>query len=380
MIQKLCFIFLLTPRILFANSYTIEDLKILHQSKSFEEYLEHYKDIAPTKRDQVWQKMTLDMSQEYVKNKISKKNLNQGFYTKLTNLFDNPFIKNDEFIQYQLALGTNNSLDSCLRENPKLCLNYLNFYLTNSKTFVEIDNQMIDKLDHNYDDHFSDIKLRLTERILNQKTADLYCEKDENYPKIKDYLNSRISNLHSVEETRDIIILLDKNNCLEKIKSKLISSAQIAKNSEREKIFKILKVKNYLSSKEEAAILLAYIMDGPKIGDTFNLAWNKLAIMAQDYKLRNEVLNYLFTWSIIPDAIIENNDIKKRDTIVDYVNKNVPEFFTLYMRECISFYNGKKDYPYGIPTKNCEKIVAINDKKSWVSAQLIKELLKIKKN
>lgn len=356
------------------NEYSSEDLTILHKEKSATEYIEHFKDISPSKRNAAWQKMTIDMAALYVQNFIVNEEYNKVNFQKISKLLEENFLAQDDYFQYQFSKFAIKYFQNCGLN--KQCSNEITTFINKSKRFAELDYELYMMIKSTA----KKSALDLIEYLITSKSSEIYCKKEELYPEIKSLLFDRISIQDSFEESRDKIVLLNKQECLKLLKDKLYTDAiQTNDNDQREVLFKTLRSARYLSQFEESVILMNYLLYIPSVGDTFNLAFSKIELNAQNFELRTKLLNYFLEQSYLPDAITTDHDEKRRDIIISLFVKHFPEYFTSYAKECTHFYKGDKNYPAGNPTKNCDKFMELNKIKKWISDLIVKEYERARK-
>lgn len=350
------------------SDYSSEDLKILHKDNSASEFINHYKDIPPSKRDSQWQKMTQDMAALYVKNFITNLEISRVNFQKITRLLDETFLLSNEYFQYQVSKFAIKYFEKCAPEND--CKNEIALFINKSKRFSELDYEL-----------YSVIKMRqkesgfdLLEFLITSKSSELYCKKEELYIEIKNLIFQRISLNDSHESSLDKVTLLNKEGCLNILKPKLYTEAlQEKDNLKREVIFKTLKATQKLDASEEYALLTSYLLFIPQIGDTFNLAFTRLETLSQNFEQRKKLLALFQSQNFLPDDIVQDSDETRRDIIISKFTKNFPEYFTHYAKECIHFYKGDKVYQSGNPTKNCDKFIELAKSRNWISELILKE-------
>lgn len=318
--------------------------------------------------------MTQDMAALYVKNFITNLEISRLNFQKITRLLDETFLANNEYFQYQFSKFAIKYFETC-RLN-KECKNEIALFINKSKRFPELDYELYTIIKVSVKESGYD----LLEFLITSKSSDLYCKKDELYLEIKQLILDRVSKDDNHETALDKITLLNKEECLKFLKTRLYSDAFGEKdNTKREVIFKTLRAAQKLSPIEESALLTSYLLYIPQIGDTFNLAFSKLSTLSQDFDLRNKLLGLFKEQSYLPDDIVNDSDEKRRDIIISMFTKNFPEYFTYYAKECINFYKGDKNYPAGNPTKNCDKFIELAKGKNWISELILKEFYKARK-
>ncbi len=367
--------FIFSFDVLGKDNYSIEDLKVLFSQKSYEEYMLHHLDVRPTLRDAQWKKMTLEMCALYIKSATEKKDINTASFDTILKFLSTPSLNSDHYSQFLFSKFALSYFKQCA-ENKAECKNKIQEYWAGSKRFVEIDQQLFV-----YAKIISkDVADKLLISILNDSSSKLYCSKEENFNHIKQLLLSKIESEDSVDQTFKKTNHILDNNCrnalLSKIKQETIETKN---NGEREKFLKYLKAFQLSDEKFEASAYTLYLLNGPYIGDVFNLAWNRLAIMSQNHILRESVLSRIMRLEVMPDAIVNLNDQKRSDIIISYINRNFPEYFEVYTKTCIAYYSGSKTFPKGNPTLYCDKFIERSKKLNWVSEALIKNYTKAKK-
>ena len=179
---------------------------------------------------------------------------------------------------------------------------------------------------------------------------------------------------------KDILFSFVNKNCLNSIKhsfyKELINSKD---NMNNEFLIKLLISHDLLSSSESDYILTRFILDGPIVGDVFNLAWNRLDLLSLKYSRRENLLKKLLENNPLPGNIFSHPDKKKKNVIIKLFSNKFPEFLDSYIKRCISYYSGKQSFPFGNPTPNCSSLMETTKKTKIISDYVRKEYSSSKK-
>ena len=107
--------------------YTLADLEVLYQDKSYKEYLDHARDIRPTKRNKRWKSMLSEIAPKYIKFLTQTSQINEHNFNYIERLRDIMILENDNIFQlrrFQFALKFFNI---CSLDKKKCYLKFLRF-------------------------------------------------------------------------------------------------------------------------------------------------------------------------------------------------------------------------------------------------------------
>ena len=147
-------------------------------------------------------------------------------------------------------------------------------------------------------------------------------------------------------------------DCWDQIKSIFSDNLMSSSSYHREQSFKVLESRGEMTEVEKSAFLVSYILDGPKIGRLFNLAWNELKKIGNDHSYRQRVLSRMRKMDPLPGRFFHLIDPNKKRILLTQLDRNFPEYLDYYTKTCLDYLEGKRDFPTGNPTPNCQKIFA----------------------
>ena len=78
----------------------------------------------------------------------------------------------------------------------------------------------------------------------------------------------------------------------------------------------------------------------------------------------------------LPDEIFALATPTKRKTLVKFMYKNLPEYFSLYAQSCLNYLKGKK-FKAGNPTFYCKEFFQLSQNKPWPSLRAKLEYKKL---
>lgn len=361
----LLFILLSISLITKANgNYTLKDLEVLHAQKSYKEYLLHALDIRPSLRNKQWEKMTVEMASDYVDQLLKTKVVTKSSFDFIESLNNIPTLKNDDFYQLKRTQYAHAFFLKCLNTE---CLTQFKEYWRTSKRNPEYDFKFYELIRSRDEDLVQTILPHFTKSNVSQ----FYCNKKY---VIKDLLDLTDAPLRkeTIENSSVVVNRYANKLCIESMKEDLIAKLKSPKveNSKKHIIFRLLKSHHLLNTEDEDIFLTLYILQGPIVGEIFNLAWNRLSLLSQDYSRRQKLLRALTQFDLLPGEIFSHPDQKKRDTIVSYIGKHFPEYLDHYVRTCIQYFSGKGNYPLGNPTLECDDLMKAAKKRSWIQDHL----------
>ncbi len=345
--------------------YTLEDLKILKEQKNYFEFLNHALDIRPSKRDKSWEKMVQDMATGFISSTIEKKQISKDYFLFIEDLLSWPSLKSDEFFIIKRNQYGYKFIEGCFKEKGKtnICQKLLLEFWYNHK-----DPELGLKLGKIIQKHKLNIALwQFYENATKSPFSTFFC-RDKNlktalFKKAIELLNKNI-----IEEKKEITLLnkLAHSNCWKTFIPTLKKSLYSDKQIHREQAFKILDLKKSLSQIDRDTFLTFYILKGPLIGKTFNQAWNTVRDLGQSFTRRTKVLEKLNLMDPLPDDIFALATPIKKKTLINFMYKNIPEYFSFYAKTCLNYLKGKK-FKAGNPTFYCKEFFQISQNNPWPS-------------
>jgi hypothetical protein len=345
--------------------FSIKDLSILEKQKNYEEFLNHALDLRPSQRNKRWRNMVQNMATGYISSLIKRKQFTQKYFLFIESLLSWPTLKTDEFFLIKRNRYGIHYLKNCFKKNinHKPCSQkLLNFWYNNKDPELGLKlGQIIQK---------SKVSLEVW-KFYSKATlspfSKFYC-KDKFlqrafFKKISLVLEKE--ELHEKAQLKALNFLAHPN-CwslfLPLLKRNLFSNQQIY----REHTFKILDLKKFLSREEKDSFLTFYILKGPLVGQIFNQAWNTVKELGQSYIRRANVLQKLKYMDPLPDDIFALSHSNKRKTLVDFMYRNIPEYFSLYSKTCLKYLKGSK-FKIGNPTLYCKEFFKLSQNGPWPS-------------
>ena len=361
--------------------YTLEDLTILKKQKNYFEFLNHALDIRPSKRNKNWEKMVQDMATGFISGAIEKKQISKDYFMFIEKLLSWPSLKNDEFFIIKRNQYGHKYIEECFKETEKtnICQKFLLDFWYNHK-----DPELGLKLGKIIQKQNLNLETWQFYEIATKSPFSTFFCKDKNLKTALFKKTIELFNKNIIEEKKEVALLkkLAHSNCwktfLPTLKKSLYSNQQI----HREQAFKILDLKKSLSQIERDTFLTFYILKGPLIGKTFNQAWNTVRDLGQSFARRIKVIENLDRMDPLPDDIFALATPIKKKTLIKFMYKNMPEYFSLYAKTCLNYLKGKK-FKAGNPTFYCKEFFQISENNPWPSLRAKNEyknlVLKLKK-
>ena len=345
--------------------FSIEDLFILEKQKNYEEFLNHALDLRPSQRNKKWGSMVQNMATGYISSLIKRKQFTQKYFLFIETLLSWPTLKTDEFFLIKRNRYGDRYLKSCFKKNinHKPCTQeLLNFWYNNKNPEVGLKlGQIIQK---------SKVSLEVWpfySKATLSPFSNFYCKDKFLQRAFFKKISLVLEKDNRPEKTHlKTLNFLAHPNCwslfLPLLKRNLFSNQQIY----REHTFKILDLKKFLSREEKDSFLTFYILKGPLVGQIFNQAWNTVKELGQSYLRRANVLQKLKHMDPLPDDIFALSNSNKRKTLVDFMYRNIPEYFSLYSKTCLKYLKGTK-FRVGNPTLYCKEFFKLSQKNPWPS-------------
>ncbi len=357
-------------------NYTVEDLQILETEKNYKEFFQHALDIRPVKRDDKWQKMVLKMAESYTKSLIKARFIEDKSFITIENLAKWPLLKTNEFFQSNRRKIGLKYLEFCYQKSTRFkkaqtekikrekCNRLFISFWENIPTDYELGLNLLE-LTNKFNIKNTVSSWTLIKNAVSHPLSEFYCKKMS----VRNVLWNKI-----VKEKSAGLITKD---CLLGLKPFLIQMLYSNKIRKRNTAYKSLNELNVLSNNDKDFYLTLYFLDSPKVGTTFNNAWNTLRLLGQNFKRRELILNKLQTLDPLPGKLFNLNDTKKKKILIKHLFNNIPEYLNIYGKECINYYKGIKNYPKGTPTPYCKKLFQLVKGTQWIAPTLQKNYLEL---
>ncbi|MCO4794837.1 MAG: hypothetical protein KC493_14050 [Bacteriovoracaceae bacterium] len=341
-----------------AGIYTIQDLEALEKSLSAQEYLEHALDIRPSLRDDHWKQMTQHMGVVLAKQLINGKITGRDKFLFIEKINIWPVLKNDEFFQIKREEFLKSYFKNCLSDpsNQKVCKMEL---LTSWVSSRKDPDRAVEYLGLFQNLTSEEEKMFLT-LITNSKVSAFLCRKKIVKSKLVDHFSKKAALEDNPKILKNWIEGYLNEDCWNQVKYVFEETLMSNKVYQKEQAFKILNAKREISKVDRSVFLVSYILNVPNVGRIFNMAWNELNKLGPSHNYRKRVLSKLRTLDPLPGKLFHIINSKKKEVLLDRLNKNFPEYLDHYTKTCLDYLEGLTHFPRGNPTPNCQKL--FNDK------------------
>ena len=366
MINALAIIFtiLLCAKASAVQIYTMKDLNVLYEQKAYKEYLAHALDIRPSLRNKKWRELTTKMASDYVSSLINKGVSTYNGFKYIENLTNIPILKKDDFFQLKRTQYAYSYFKSCTKET---CRKEFKEFWRTAKHYPDYDFKFYEL--------FRLKDSRTTNYILPYFTkssgSEFYCKKGHVVNDLVRILETELR-LTRIGKSKEVILKFADKDCISSLSKQITESLLSLKKSNMKKItlYKILKSNNLISNSDEDLFFATYILQGPIVGEVFNLAWNRIIKVSQTYKRREKLLRRMLSMDPLPGEVFAHPDTSKRDTLIKFFHRNFPEYLEGYVKTCINYYSGAVEHPYGNPTIHCDSLMKATKKRPWIQDHL----------
>jgi hypothetical protein len=339
-----------------AEYYTIKDLEVLEKNKNAKEYLEHAYDIRPSERNDHWKQMTQHMAVVFVNKSINGRLFTRENFQFIERINLWPSLTNDEFFQIKRESFHSSYFSKCLREKEKVSVCKFELLTAWASSRKDPDKAIeFLKIFKNLDKKEEALFLS---QVLNSRVSAFLCRK----PVIKELSTKRMINQAAIEVDSEQFKAWNQKfmntDCWDQIKSIFSENLMSSSSYHREQSFRVLESRGEMTEVEKSAFLVSYILDGPKVGRLFNLAWNELKKIGNNNSYRQRVLSRMRRMDPLPGRFFHLIDPNKKRILLTQLERNFPEYLDYYTKTCLDYLEGKRDFPRGNPTPNCQKIFA----------------------
>lgn len=350
------------------TSYTFKDLQILEAESNYQEFFQHALDIRPSFRTKEYRNLVDSMANAFARSLSKKKLIEEKEFIMLSEVLALPGQKtNEEFKRLRGAIGITYFKEKTKTEDTRQKI--IKFWQEDTQDF-ELGFKLAAIYDKNPVTEYDKQTWAFYEEAAKSEVADIYCRRPQLQEAAANYLNYKFNDSHL--NLKNLMSGIMHSACWKELKTALKpalynSSPEFAMN-----LYQLLKMDNQLTTEEKDYFSFVYIINGPVNGDTFNESWNNLAELKSNNQKRQALLERLKTTENLPDRILGSYDETRKKVIVNYIQRNIPEYFDFYARECISFLKGEKSYPKGNPTLHCRELIELNESEQ---AQLVDSVL-----
>lgn len=333
--------------------YTMQDLKILADQNENVEYLEHAKDITPSKRDANWKKLTLKVAIKLNNDLSKKRSTLSNKEIKLINSIDKwPALKSDiSYLESKKALILK-QLKDCIKQSKKgsFCLDFIKpVYLKNLDPQLGI--ELTDLLNKSYPMVFkADELLPFTKEMLGSNVCEFYINKKPLSQIITSLMKSKLGIFYDLNIDKDCKTLLSKDILIQLYTT---SDSDIRKSSKM-----VLQKWGSLHSNDIYFYNIAQFLDNysfPK--NKLFVKWKTFKTLSKNSKTRDLIISKLMNKRPLLGKVLYNES-KESSAVIDALSRTIPEYFTNYAKLCISYFQGKID----APSADCHQLFKANNK------------------
>lgn len=351
------------------QKYSMADLEALEGQKSYQEFFEHALDILPSQRGDVWQEMVADMAVGFIDFKIQRKDYKKQSWKKIEELSLWPVLQSDEFFQTKRRRYFLSFINKCLETDEstqRQCTQSIQRYWANSFKNIDLGIEVA-KLIEKYSLNLS--AWDYLRQAPKSELSNFYCEKSI----LQNHLIRQLS-----DKTKESSVTLEKwpehidelmnQECWEKLTPNLKQAlmARATPQLTKDLVFQLLKAKKAIDKEQEDLFLSVYLLEGPIIGDTFNLAWSRLSKIAEDYERREQLFENIKKIDPLPGTLFASANAQKRDVVMRHIHQHFPEYFPYYAQTCLNYMSGNGEFPRGNPTIQCSDFFNVAEGKGWV--------------
>lgn len=351
--------------------YSLKDLQILEAENNYQEFFQHALDLRPSLRSKEYRALVDSMANNFTKLLLKKKLIEDKEYSMLGEVLSLPGQKtNLEFKRNRGQIAVNYFKEKAKGHSTHdYRSKILKFWQEDPEDF-ELGLKLAALYEKYESTEYDKQAWSFYEDAIKSEVADFYCKRQQVQAALVSYLSFRFNDAHLNLKT--LIGSMMHVNCWKEVKPHLKSLLLTSPPEFAMNLYQLLKQQNELTNEEKTYFSFVYIINGPINGDTFNEAWNVLAELKHDQQKRQLLLEQLRSLGHLPDGILGSFDEARKKVIASHIQKNVPEYFDLYTRECLSYLKGEKTFPSGNPTLHCRELIELNQKEQ---ANLVDPLL-----
>lgn len=349
------------------NLYGLSDLEALQKQQSFSEFFAHAKDVRPSKRNQVWKDMVTSMANQYLKSLMQQKKRTLNDILAMEELFTWPAIFEDEFFRAKREQIGLNYIQNC-KNCPELIDKFWQAYPENPELGLKLAQILHKKYQRSQDELWGYYKKSFTDPL-----SEFLCQKE---PVIQHFWKKLTQEYQQTKEwtvAQSDFLGLIHPDCLKSLDPSLkhaLSSDNFAKAILS---FKILSHKKSLTPLEKDLFYTRFLLNNPKESDLFNLSWNNLKEIGNNYQRRQQLLERLGKLDPLPDLTFSLDNSKKRTVLLEHFLKNFPEYLDYYLKTCLQWKKGTKKFKNGNPTVECDALMKNQENYSYFDQGLIQQ-------
>lgn len=358
--KLLFFIFLLIGHSSWAleqGPYTLQDLKILREERSFKEFIAHVLDPRPSERNEDWKKMVQEVSNAFSKELMAKEDLNLKDFKDIEKLWELPLLKEESiFKERRRDIGIK-FLQSCFKKKNNCTKLFKNYADSTPEDDAETHFQLSKLLSSTKESPFPTWKY--LEMALRSEASEFYCRHEFALNAIWEQLEIELLRSDLKGDISKKIQLIAHPNCLPSlIKFSFDKLKNPKKIQDRELAFHLLNSHSKIDQKHVDLFYTLYLLETPSKGETFNISWNRLLELRKSPERREKVLMEIKQLDPFPDQIMGSLDLTKKRAILLHLKAHFPELLDSYLNQCIDYYSGRKKFSNGNPTINCSQLMS----------------------
>jgi hypothetical protein len=362
-----------------SSRYKIVDLQILEEEGNYFEYLQHALDVRPSKRNDLWRKMTSHMGESYLKALLQLKIIEPDQMSFVDEIYQWPILNQNEFVQkYRGQLGQKYFKQCFASKETSICTKGLvKFWAKKPQPILQGPKfaALLPK-----DKNSIELVWSFYAPLATSKRSEFYCSDDNFKTPILNRLRAETHRKNRISDLGLSVQKLIHKNCYQLIQKEL---AQILKSNDVSDWQEILALRLTNKFDEKDIVLQKWLirlyLENPAPSDQLNYAWNLLDKLSQKYVERIKVLDFLKSLDHLSDGIFALEDQSKRNILIEHLHQNFPEYMDHYAKTCVSYLSGEKKFKKGNPTINCHKLFTIDVQKRWVSKKWHQVYAKIPK-
>ena len=347
-----------------AANYSLADLKVLETQNAYEEFLKHARDIRPSERSSEWHSMLSHMIQIKLQEMLKKRQLGLNHLTEVEALSNWPEVKEDEVVQlyrgeYVLEYLRQCFKDSKGKESGSCHGQVLRLW---EGTHLKRKSARFGAIFHKIIDEHAPQLARfdyLTYALISVDNGDHFCSQDHVRRGVFKHYQKEIS--QNSADLKKLKVAIDNDLspvCWQKFSQFLKSSYFSFSPIQKEISYWLLTSKESLTIEEEDFFLSLYLLQGPVVGEIFNLSWNRVKLLGENFPRRQKVIAQLLQLDPLPDQLFSSNDKARAEVLARFVLQNLPEYIKSYLEFCLSYYKGSKTFVNGNPTLRCQDLLA----------------------
>ncbi len=339
--KVLTIVFILFTKVFAQQIYTMQDLKILASQKEYTEYLNHAKDITPSKRNKKWNALTLKVGLDYLKSlaKIKSSQIPAKDKILIKEISKWPIFKDDESFKinkrpiitksFSVCLDSELEVNECISEHLKLYQKDLD---------PELGLKLINKLNSNRPMSFKKEKVIPFIRPMLASNICIYYINKSPLKEILDSSNIQINDLYLTSK-------IDRD-CRKSLSKKIMQNLYKTDDNYLRKNSKaILQRWGLLHSNDIYYYNIAQFLSDYKFPKELILTkWKTLRTLGKNNSLREIILAKLTSKRPLYGKILYNNSNESK-AIISAIKRYIPEYFVDYANICINYFKGNIKAP-----------------------------------